>query len=690
MTVSPMSRYTMKITMSGLQTVFVFFCASLRADPPATGYIFPAGGQVGHEVTCRVGTINCAHECNFHLLDDSSVPGGIAIPDRIARIDTLVLEGPYHQNPIAQRPWNYPKDMSATLQINANARPGIYYWYCSTSEGATSSRPFVVGDLPEVLEEEQQTIAGRPQLVTLPVTVNGRIFPRADLDEYRFTATAGQIVSCEVVSHRLGHKLDARLQLHHANGQLIGEADDHVGPDSLLITRIPDDGEYVLRIHDIAFEGDQDYVYRLSLRTGPCVTHIYPGGASESIGANVRLYGIGLSDEGYVDSQTNWSDTDGWSMPEGVNLFCPFLTSAIAEICETEPGDESKAEQITLPVVINGRVQQRGDVDAFHFTAIKGQAYTFEVFGRRLTSPITPVVSVHDSAGEQVARHEGDGVLRFAPASKGDYTVRISELFRETHAGDEYIYRIIARQTPPDFGLRLSGDTLRVEPGATATLKLQLTREAGFDGEVQLSAESPGTGITLDTTSVAADSSEIDVSFTAAADAPIGVTSRVRIVGTASVGDSVVSHAAVALPQEHPTGRPLTAPSQSTMHMDTLAVTVAHPQLFAITTTDVYGSANRGATLVQTHHLERLGDFQGAVEISLSDGQDRYLQGVTGPTMTLQPGETQFDYPAFLPEEMDLNRTARMVVMGTARVTDSGGREHYVTHRTRNQMVVRV
>jgi hypothetical protein len=174
----------------------------------------------------------------------------------------------------------------------------------------------------------------------------------------------------------------------------------------------------------------------------------------------------------------------------------------------------------------------------------------------------------------------------------------------------------------------------------------------------------------------------------------------VKIVGTATIADTEVSHAAVfdvptrwtAAPFD--TGSVDTGPfetgSVDTGPVDTLALTVSHPAVFSITTTDVYGSANRGATLVQTHQLKRIGDFDGPVEISLSDGQDRYLQGVTGPTLTCQPDQTEFDYPAFLPETMDLARTARMVVMGVAHVTDRSGRKHFVTHRTKNQMVVRI
>src|SRR5207247_3999801 len=140
------------------------------------------------------------------------------------------------------------------------------------SEGATQLRCFVVGELPEVLEDERETLQGHPQKVALPVTVNGRIYPRGDLDEYEFTAKAGDLLNCEVLSQRLGHKLDARLELFDAGGRSLAANADGAGRDPILIATLPGDGRYVLRIHDIAFEGNQDYVYRLTVRTGPAVT----------------------------------------------------------------------------------------------------------------------------------------------------------------------------------------------------------------------------------------------------------------------------------------------------------------------------------------------------------------------------------------------------------------------------------
>ncbi|MBI3467056.1 MAG: hypothetical protein HY000_28915, partial [Planctomycetes bacterium] len=171
--------------------------------------------------------------------------------EAVSSVPALVLIGPCHHSPIAQQQWDYPKDMAATIKIAADAPLGPRYWYCTTSEGATQLRAFVVGDLPEVVEDEERTAPGWPQQVSVPVTINGRIYPRADLDEYVFAGKAGQHLACEVMSQQLGHKLDAKLELRDSTSRLVAESNDYQGRDPLLVATLPADGNYVLRIHDI-------------------------------------------------------------------------------------------------------------------------------------------------------------------------------------------------------------------------------------------------------------------------------------------------------------------------------------------------------------------------------------------------------------------------------------------------------
>jgi hypothetical protein len=651
---------------------FVLALAAL-ADDPATSYIFPAGGQRGTTVDCRVGGLNLSGECGFRVLG-----AGLDAPATIRSMPTLILPGPHYQNPIAQQPFDYPQDLAAQIRISADAVPGVRYWYCTTSEGATQLRSFVVGDLPEVLEDERKTRQGRPQKIALPVTVNGRIYPRGDLDEYEFAAKAGDFLNCEVLSKRLGHRLDARLELFDASGRSLAESENGSGGDPVLIARVPADGRYVLRIHDVAFEGNQDYVYRLSVRLGPSVTHVFPAGGKQGDPTRLRLYGPGLSPEGFVDRELVLEETAA----RAASLPLGFQIGTLPEVLEIEPNPVGAPQKVSLPAVLNGQILPVGDVDCFVFSAAKGQKLDFELFGQRLGSPIQAVVTIQDPAGKQLLRQEGDGILSFSAAADGDYTVRVQELHRETHGGSEYLYRLVAAPPRPEFRLALEKDNLGIFPGQSSRIKVNVVRSGGFSGEIELEFRDLPAGVKAAPAVIPAGAKSVELVFSAAADAPVGETRRAVVTGGASVGGQRLIRAAeVPLPGGGAPGQP---------HAESLALTVAHPALFTIETEEVYGFANRGTVFTQRFTITRQAGFEGEIELGIADRQARYLQGATGPTILVKAGEKEALYPAFLPESMDLNRTCRIVLTGRARVRDSSGRSHAVTFTTKKQIVVRV
>jgi hypothetical protein len=87
--------------------------------------------------------------------------------------------------------------------------------------------------------------------------------------------------------------------------------------------------------------------------------------------------------------------------------------------------------------------------------------------------------------------------------------------------------------------------------------------------------------------------------------------------------------------------------------------------------------------------VERNG-YDGPIEVSLADRQARHLQGVTGPTITVPTGATEFDYPVQLAPWMETGRTSRTCVMGLARIKDKDGQEHVVSYSSvqQNEQVV--
>ena len=111
---------------------------------------------------------------------------GIAGPTQLKQCkQTLWFEGPRIPMPASQAKEDYPKEQWGQLTIDPQAATGFRRWRVWTSQGVTPTMKVVVGDLPEIVEQE---IQGRPipQAVKLPVTINGRIYPREDIDMCTF------------------------------------------------------------------------------------------------------------------------------------------------------------------------------------------------------------------------------------------------------------------------------------------------------------------------------------------------------------------------------------------------------------------------------------------------------------------------------------------------------------------------
>src|SRR5262249_32397877 len=147
----------------------LFFAQRASADAPVAAYVFPAGGQRGTTVKVRVGGLCLYDRCHWELCGP-----GVTSGKHLTRTKTLWLEGPMLPLPDSQRQENYPQDMTGEVVVAKDAAPGVRRARLWTSEGADAGLPFMVGDLPEIVEEESAD--PRPVEVKLPVTINGRIF----------------------------------------------------------------------------------------------------------------------------------------------------------------------------------------------------------------------------------------------------------------------------------------------------------------------------------------------------------------------------------------------------------------------------------------------------------------------------------------------------------------------------------
>ena len=648
---------------------------SARSETPTVAYIFPAGGQRGATVPVRIGGHFLHGKADFMI-------GGAGLTGRspIERMPTTWFEGPLILQPASQAKEDYPKDYAGELKIAADAPLGVRYWNCSTSQGITPGMRFVVGNLPEVLEEEVDGLTpAKP--VTLPVTINGRIFPREDVDDWSIVAKANEIISCEVNAARLGSGLDSRLEVLNPRGEVIAENSDTFGADSFIRFTAPTDGTYTVRIHDIRFEGLQHFVYRLTISSGPWLDRVYPLGGQHGKSVELQLTGANLPQKTQPFAVPATDTTQGLSVfhfPAEHHPFpVLFETDDFTEHLEAEPNDDAaQAKTGELPCVFNGRIDRAGDVDLWKFNGKKGEAWLFDLRASRLGSPLDGVLTLLDEKGQKLATADDlsngqtDAVLNATLPADGVFTLKVEERI-SSRGGPEFAYRVRAVK-PSESSLRLTTtlDVLTLNRGGETKLKVLAERPAGFADEIPLDIEGLPEGVTV-TGKLGKGQNQVDLVLKAADTAKIA-TSKLRIVGKWKVGDA--ERSAVATIQ-----RPLGEPEANE-----LLLRVSVPTPFKLKGIFATKYAPRGSVFTREFHVDR-NSFTGPLWVEIADRQARHLQGVIGPRMDLTAEQSDFEYPFTLPPNMEIGRTSRTCVAVLGEVVDADGTKHIVSHTSQEQ-----
>jgi hypothetical protein len=264
---------------------------------------------------------------------------------------------------------------SVTLKVTAapEAPVGVRELRVATPRGVSSLGLIAVGDEPEVREVEPNDTSESAQPVTLPVTINGRIQAAKDVDQFRFTARAGEEVTFSVLAARLEDKIhdlqehvDPLLVLWEQRGTSAGggreidRADDTYGADPLLIHRFERDGVYRIEIRDVRYHGNPNWVYRLTMTRRPWVTALLPMAARPGETATLQLVGANLARPAAASWTAPTDATPGIhevQLREGGALTnpVPFLISDLPERLEPASNDPS-ARRITIPCGVSGRI----------------------------------------------------------------------------------------------------------------------------------------------------------------------------------------------------------------------------------------------------------------------------------------------------------------------------------------------
>ncbi|MEO2035931.1 MAG: PPC domain-containing protein [Planctomycetaceae bacterium] len=547
--------------------------------------------------------------------------------------------------------------------------------------GGTGSRPFIVGDLPELVETESNSTVEHAEPTTLPVTLNGRIHGERDADYFRFKLNAGESVVCEVMAGRIGSPLDPLVELQDGDGVPLVTRQVHIGSDPVLLFSAEDDGEYLLRVTNVTFHGSPAHVYRINLTKQPHIQFAFPTGGQAGTTQDVELHLLSGTKTQVVSRAIEFPERHGEFLYHDSELKNSVLLIADTSpnSVEREPNDDLKtATEIALPQTVSGRFLTEADEDWFRFGAKKEQILQITCRAFPPGTSAMPNIAITDHDGNLLVETRSvtstAGVCRIlwtAPQS-GIFHVKASDLRQGSRGGPDFLYRLSVVPAKPDFVLTLASDNIGVVQGAKSQVDVSVERFGGFSGAIDLSLEGLPPGCTVSDHQVPAGAGSFKLEIAATEDVPVSST-QVRLIGRAECDGCTLERTGqgrhLGVDSE---GVSVGRPSPEQLHL-----TVLHKPLFQLACSEAYHYAHRGTVFPYAMEVERLHGFDGEIIVQRGDRQNRDMDGVEIWNAVIPPGSSKVDVPIYLPESMHINvqSQSQLYSQAFARFQDSHGRE---------------
>jgi hypothetical protein len=415
-------------------------------------------------------------------------------------------------------------------------------------------------DLAEQLKQvnKYKTVSPPPTPVvelTTPLVVNGQV-AAGGVDQYRFHARKGEhlVVAASArelipyIADAVPGWFQASLTLYDANGKELEYADHYsFHPDPDLLYEVPADGEYTLAIHDSIYRGREDFVYRVVLGEIPFVTGMFPLGGKAGAKTPVEFTGWNLSQTRVIEHARGKERGVELVSPDDGDIDArPFALDTLPEsIAKGQNHSRPNAQTISLPTIVNGRVNQPGEWEYFQFKGKAGEEIAAEVFARRLDSPLDSNLTLMDANGKVLAANddfadESAGLLTDQADSRilyklpvdGNYFLRLGDT--QDNAGPAYVYRLRLSLSQPDFELRISPSSINARAGSVVPITVHALRLDGFEGDIVVKLKDAPRGSQLSGEVIPGNQSQVPMTLSVPMEDGNG-TSHLSLEGLATV-----------------------------------------------------------------------------------------------------------------------------------------------------------
>jgi hypothetical protein len=521
--------------MRRLLLIGLFAGFELYATEPRLVSIIPLGGQIGTDVDVRF---------EGERLNDTQ--------------EIVCYEPGLSVSAITE---TTSKVVKARIKIDLHVSLGEHHLRLRTASGFSELMTFFTGPFPVVQEAEPNNDLSTPQLVSLNTTVEG-ILTNEDVDCFAVEVKKDQVISAEVEGIRTGRSnLDTRLMVYDPHGHKIADVDDTVLTlqDPYITFTSAEDGRYSFQLREVAYGGSDKGNYRLHIGTFLRPSAVFPLGGAPGDRIAFSFYSPvtgfftnSLTLPNYErDRFAVFSTFEGRSTPTPNWVRVSAMTNIFASGQNTNRDSATDAD-CAIPVALNGILNQPGEAQWFRLKLQKGQNVEFNVFARRLRSPVDSMLEVFDLKGQPIGANDdsagADSTLRINARTSTNYLVKISD--RMGRGGPDYGYRIEVVAPLSSITVRIPevarNDTQSRQfitiPRGNRFATLIAAKRSNVTGPIHMTLPGLPAGITMVADDMPKGVDAIPVVFEASPDAAISGQLLDLMATCADSGNPVIGH----------------------------------------------------------------------------------------------------------------------------------------------------
>lgn len=378
--------------------------------------------------------------------------------------------------------------------LKAPAAPGSVATTVGVKRTGGKSSGFVslaLVDTEEALEVEPNNTPDKATRVNLGAGINGRFELPGDVDRFVFTAKANQKTTFRAITRQQGSPVDLTLKLFKPDAALLVESEDAGTDDALLNVTFPADGDYQLQCSDLFNRGGPQFAYRVEVSETPI--------AGFSVAVNA----------------------DALNIPAGGTVNVPIVATRAGYTGPIQLAAVDLPPGVTsVPTVIGANLTTAMLTVRSNPDAAAGKTFPIRVVGTAKVGEATVEVQGTVDAAVKTA----NAAMPFAPA---------------------VVSRDMALAVAPAIPIVLKAEPAEIVLGQSlaASVKILSVRQPMYDEDVTLALATFGTppqtglppGLTAAVKPIAKGTNEVEIVFTATAQAPVSDYTAV-LIGTLKHG----------------------------------------------------------------------------------------------------------------------------------------------------------